>query len=101
MTRLTPEEIEVRVGEFLDTLPLELSRGQRAMLYLRLCTFAEWMQPAEAVAEKPKKKRRFKPETLARLRADPVRMERLRAIAAKGRAILAAKALLRKNGAAA
>lgn len=50
---LTIEEIEVRVGGFLDTLPLDLSRGQAAMLYSKLVVFVNGLEP------KPKPKRAY------------------------------------------
>lgn len=92
---MTPDEIEVHASEFLDNLPLELTRGQAAMLYVRLMKFAEAMQP-----KKPERKRKpggWGAEAIARLRSDPVRLavarERMaRAIAARAAKRAAAKA---------
>lgn len=62
---MTPEEIELHAGQFLDTLPLDLTRGQAAMLYVRLVKFAQDVLP-----EAPKKKpRRMSAEARAKLRA--------------------------------
>lgn len=98
---MTPEEIELRAGEFLDNLPLDLSRGQAAMLFNRLVKFAEAMQPQP---EAPKKKRRMSAEERAKrgaslrakMAADPEYRARLTARMARAHAVMVANAAARR-----
>lgn len=79
MPNLTPAEIENRIGDFLDDLPLDLSRGQAAMLFVRLQAFAAGLtQEPEA-----KKGRKWSAERRAKFKADlhanPARLKALKA----------------------